>query len=309
MADGEPSRLRSMGVSTMRKGTVLVYGSTGTQGSPVVDQLLTAGRAVRALTRDAARARHWAARGAEVAQADLVDPVSLAAATEGVDQVVLQLPLQYDFALHETYGRNAVDAAEAAAVGLVVFNTSAHVFPGTDVHAYQARQEVVDHLQRSGVPNVVLRPTFFMEILLGPWIRPGIVEQGVVAFPLPADLPMSWVSAGELAAYGVAALDRPDLAGTSFDIGGPQALTGKDIAGCFSEILGRSVSYVPIAPDDYERALAPMFGARVAYEVASQVRYVINRGDGSVDMTDTAAQLGVRPTHLDVWIRQHDWAA
>ena len=233
----------------------------------------------------------------------------MAAANKGVDQVVLQLPLQYDFALHETYGRNAVDAAQAAEVGLVVFNTSAHVFQGTDVHAYQGRQEVVDHLRDSGVPNVVLRPTFYMEILLGPWIRPGIVEQGVVAFPLPADFPMSWVSAGELAAYGVAALDRPHLAGATFDIGGPQPLTGNDIARSFSEVLGKTVSYVSIDPDDYERALAPVFGSTVAFEVASQVRYVIDRGDGSVDMTDAATQLGVRLTPLDVWIRQHDWDA
>jgi uncharacterized protein YbjT (DUF2867 family) len=293
----------------MREGTVLVYGSTGTQGTPVVDQLLTAGRAVRALTRDAARAQHWAARGAEVAEADLEDPASLAAANKGVDQVVLQLPLQYDFALHETYGRNAVDAAKAAKVGLVVFNTSAHVFQGTDVHAYQARQEVIDHLQKSGVPNIVLRPTFYMEILLGPWIRPGIIEQGVVAFPLPADFPMSWISAGEMAAYGVAALDRPQLAGATFDIGGPEPLTGNDIAQSFSEVLGKSVSYVSIAPDDYERALAPVFGSTVAFEVASQVRYIIDRGDGSVDMTDTATQLGVQSTPLDAWIRQHSWDA
>ena len=291
----------------MREGTVLVYGSTGTQGTPVVDQLLTAGRGVRALTRDAARAQHWAARGAEVAEADLVDPASLAAANKGVDQVVLQLPLQYDFALHETYGRNAVDAAKAAEVGLVVFNTSAHVFQGTDVHAYQARQEVIDHLQESGVPNIVLRPTFYMEIMLGPWIRPGIVEQGVVAFPLPADFPMSWISAGEMAAYGVAALDRPHLAGATFDIGGPEPLTGNDIAQSFSEVLGQSVSYMSIPPDDYERALAPVFGSTVAFEVASQVRYIIDRGDGSVDMTDTAKQLGVESTPLDAWIRQHSW--
>ena len=291
----------------MREGIVLVYGSTGTQGTPVADQLLTAGRAVRALTRDAARAQHWAARGAEIAVADLADPNTLAAANKGVDQVVLQLPLQYDFALHETYGRNAVDAARAAAVGLVVFNTSAHVFQGTDVHAYQARQEVIDHLQESGVPHIVLRPTFYMEILLGPWIRPGIVEQGVVAFPLPADFPMSWISAGEMAAFGVAALDRPHLSGASFDIGGPQPLTGNDIARSFSELLEKSVSYVSIPPDDYERALAPVFGSTVAFEVASQVRYMIAQGDGSVDMTDTAAQFGVNPTSLDAWIRQHNW--
>ena len=292
----------------MAEETVLVYGSTGTQGSPVVEQLLDAGRRVRALTRDAGRAEHWAERGAEVAVADLAHPDTLRTANDGVDRVVLQLPLQYDFALHECYGRNAVGAARAAGVQLLAFNTSAHVFPDADVHIYRARQEVIDHLQSSGVPNVVLRPTFYLEILLGPWIRPGIVEHGVVAFPLPADLPMSWVAAGEMAAYAVAALDRPRLAGSTFDIGGPQPLTGTDIARCFSEVLGRTISYVPIDPDDYERALVPLFGATVAFEVAAQVRYIISRGDGTVDMTTTAAEFGVPPVPLETWIRRHDWA-
>jgi NAD(P)H dehydrogenase (quinone) len=291
----------------MAAGTVLVYGSTGAQGSPVVEQLLAAGRRVRALTRDADRARHWAARGAEIAVADLGHPDTLAAANEGIDQVVLQLPLQYDFGLHQTYGRNAVEAARAAGVELVVLNTSAHVFPEADVAAYRARQEVVDHLQAGGVPSIVLRPTFYMEILLGPWIRPGIVEHGVVAFPLPPDLPMSWVSAGETAAYAVAALDRPDLAGSTFDVGGPEGLSGESVAQRFSDALDRAVSYVPIAPDDYERALAPLFGATVAFEVAQQVRCIISKGDGTVDMAETAAQLGVRPTPLPEWIRTHEW--
>ena len=291
----------------MGQGKVLVYGSTGTQGSPVVEHVLNAGRPVRALTRDPGRAQHWAARGAEIAVGDLGQPETLRAASEGVDLVVLQLPLQYDFALHETYGKNAVDAARAAGVELVVLNTSAHVFPGTDVHVYQARQEVVDYLQASGVPSIVLRPTFYMEILLGPWIRPGIVDHGVVAFPLPADFPMSWVSAGETAAYAVAALDRPDLAGRTFDIGGPQSLTGNEIAHQFSQLLQKSVSYVPIAPDDYERALAPVFGPTVAFEVASQVKYIIGTGDGSVDMTGPAAEFSVRPTTLQEWLRAHEW--
>lgn len=293
----------------MNDRKVLVYGATGAQGSPVVEQLLDAGRSVRAVTRDAERAQHWAARGAEIAVADLGQPETLKAANEGVDLVVLQLPLQYDFALHEAYGRNAIDAARAAGVELLVFNTSAHVFPDAGVHIYKVRQDVVDYLQDSGVPSIVLRPTFYMEILLGPWIRPGIVNDGVVAFPLPADFPMSWVSASEMAAYAVAALDRPDLVGRTFDIGGAEALTGDAIADHFSELLQNRVSYLSIPPDDYEQALAPIFGPTVAFEVASQVRYIINTGDGSIDMSETAAEFSVQPVTLQHWLRTHEWQA
>ncbi|MHA7140479.1 SDR family oxidoreductase [Arthrobacter sp. Sr33] len=287
--------------------TILVYGATGTQGTPVEAQLLTQGRTTRVVTRDANRAAHWSARGAEVAVADLGDPDSLAKANADIDRVVLQLPLQYDFELHEAYGRNAVDAARAAGVKLVVFNTSAHVIPGENVHAYEARQEVVDYLHASGIPSVVIRPTFYYEIFLGPWIRPGIVDSGVVAFPLPAQFPMSWIAAAETAAYAVAALDRPDLAGRGFDVGGPEALTGVDIAGRFADITGRPMTYVSIDPDDYELALAPIFGETVAFEVAAQVRCMIRRGSGAIDMTATSADFGVEALPLARWLNGHDW--
>lgn len=289
--------------------TTLVYGATGTQGSPVVEQAMNQGRRVRALTRHADNARHWADRGAEVAVADLGDPASLATANTGISDVVLQLPLQYDFSLHETYGRNAVDAARNAGVELMILNTSAHVITGHGVHAYEARQEVVDYLQASGVPSIVLRPTFYMEILLGPWIKPGILEQDMVAFPLPGDLPMSWISATELGGYSLAALDRHDLAGRTFDIGGPEALTGRDLAACFSEALGRPISFVSISPDDYESALVPVFGPTVAQEVAAQVRCITKLGTGAVDMTTTAAEFSVRPLPLREWISRHDWTS
>jgi uncharacterized protein YbjT (DUF2867 family) len=286
---------------------VLVYGGTGTQGTPVVEQLLSAGRNVRVLTRHAPRAEHWRSRGAEIVVADLGDPDSLAAANAGVSRVVLQLPLQYDFDLHETYGRNAVDAAKSAGVDLVVFNTSAQVIENTDVHAYQARQVVIDYLHASGVPSVVFRPTFYMEILLGPWIRPAIVNDGIVAFPLPADFPMSWISAAETAGYAVAALDRPDLAGREFDIGGPEALTGEDLAARFATAVGRPVQFVSITPDSYEQSLVSIFGPTVAREVAAQVRCIIGLGSGAVNMESPRSEFSVAPISLTDWIGRHDW--
>ena len=291
----------------MTGSALLVYGATGTQGTPVVEHALAAGHRVRVVTREADRARHWAEKGAEVAVADLGDPGSLAAANDGVGAVVLQLPLQYDLALHETYGRNAVDAAKSAGVDLLVLNTSAHVIQDTQVHAYQARQVVIDYLHASGVPNVVFRPTFYMEILLGPWIRPAIVNDGVVAFPLPSDYPMSWISAAETARYAVAALDRPDLAGREFDIGGPEALTGEDLAACFAAALGRPVRFVSITPDHYEQSLAPIFGPTVAREVASQVRCIIDLGSGGVNMDVPRSEFSVAPISLSDWIARYDW--
>lgn len=292
----------------MSASPVLVYGATGTQGGPVADQLLAAGRPVRVVTRNAERAQPLADRGAEVAVADLGDPGSLRAAHRGVHRVVLHLPLQYDFVLHERYGRNAIDAARDAGVSMLVFNTSAQVLDDPAVTAYRVRQEMVDYLQASGVPNVVLQPTFYMDNFLGPWIKTGITQDGVLAFALPPDLPMSWISSQEAAAHAIEALDRPELAGMVFDIGGSEALTGDDLVAGFTDVLGRPVTYFGIEPDAYEQAILPLFGPAVAYEVAQQVRCIIGRGDGTVDMTHPRNHLKVTPLPLRQWIAQQDWA-
>src|SRR5690606_26013376 len=62
---------------------ILVTGATGTVGRQVVSELLARGHAVRALTRDAARAGGFPA-GVEVVQGDLTEPESLTAALEGI---------------------------------------------------------------------------------------------------------------------------------------------------------------------------------------------------------------------------------
>ena len=69
------------------------------------------------------------------------------------------------------------------------------------------------------------------------------------------------------------------------------------------------MTYVPIDPDDYELALAPTFGDTVAFEVAAQVRCMIRRGSGAVDMTATRARFGVEPLPLARWISEHNWDA
>ncbi len=59
-----------------------------------------------------------------------------------------------------------------------------------------------------------------------------------------ADYPVSWLSRDDLAAFVVAALARPELAGNWFDLGGPDTPTGPELAAILSDAAGRNVHYV-----------------------------------------------------------------
>jgi NAD(P)H dehydrogenase (quinone) len=189
----------------------------------------------------------------------------------------------------------------------VVINTTAHAYEGTDVEDLLTDVVDLDGLRDSGLPTIVLRPTFYMDVWLGPWILPGIRNDGVLAFALPHDHPFSWVSAEEVGAYCAAALARPDLAGRSFDIAGPRALTGDEVAATMTDVLGTPIRWVGISAADYEQALSPLVGPAVAAAVADQIRFIVDGGHGAVDMDETRAQLGVDPVPLDAWVRSQRW--
>lgn len=70
----------------------LVSGITGHVGGAVARQLLSEGRAVRALVRDPVKAVTWARQGVELRAGEFGDPRAVAAALQGVEGAFLMMP-------------------------------------------------------------------------------------------------------------------------------------------------------------------------------------------------------------------------
>lgn len=79
----------------------------------------------------------------EVARGELADAASLRRASAGVDGVYLVMPVAADRAQVVQWGRNAIDAAFAADVGMLVLNTSSIAANGpVGVPAIDAKLEL-----------------------------------------------------------------------------------------------------------------------------------------------------------------------
>ncbi|HVZ31218.1 MAG TPA: NAD(P)H-binding protein, partial [Polyangiaceae bacterium] len=65
----------------------VITGATGHTGSVAAETLLAAGKKVRVVVRDAAKAERLKKRGAEVFVADLTDQGALARAVHGAEAV------------------------------------------------------------------------------------------------------------------------------------------------------------------------------------------------------------------------------
>lgn len=292
---------------------VLCYGATGVQGLPVPVQLKQRNHNVRVIVRDANKANDFAEKGIEVVMGDLLDSESLRVASEGMDAVFLMLPLVYDEELIMPYFQNVLYAAQRAKIKLLVFNTSTRVPEmSTNVWAFELKRKMENRLKQSGVPFIVVRPTFYMENLLGPWTMNSITQRKIVAYTLEPDRKASWISAWDMAQFCVSALEHPELAGSFIDVGGPEQLNGHDIAECISKISGQTMPYESIPINEFEALVSEFIGARAALEIRTLNQWWIDNKDydaGFVtDLDKVLKQLPVKKlTTFTEWASGYPW--
>lgn len=291
---------------------ILVYGGNGAQGGAVVRALLAQGARVRLLTRSPQSGQFQRDSRIELAVGDLDDAASVKAATAGVSGVYLMLPLCYDSKKLVRWGRNAIDAAVDAGTRMLVFNTGGRgTGQAVGVPLLDAKHEVERYLQEARVPSLTLRTTLFMGNLGAPWAAAPLFNQGVLSYPLPADLPVSWISWEEAAAYAVAALRRPDLGARKLVLqsGGAEALTGRQLAEIMSRVLDRPVRYSALALEQLEPALNAMLGAPAGTEIARYYAYLAASGATlAVDLAQLRAELPVPQLKFEAWARDFPWA-
>ncbi|MGA5130190.1 SDR family oxidoreductase [Streptomyces olivoreticuli] len=288
----------------------LVLGASGFQGGAVARLLAEQGHAVRGFARRQVEADK-AVDGVTMVQGDLADAAAVRAAFEGVTHAAVVMPLVYDRATVETYARNIAEAAKAAGVERLVYNVNTPLPKAETPYAsFETRRAAEAVLRDSGVPLVVVRPPVYLDNLFSPWNGPALVDDGVLAYPLPADRRVAWLSHTDLAAVVVAALDAEGLEGETLEVGGAETVTGPELAAAFAAALGREVSYLALDPAEFETGLGQVIGAEAAAGVAGIYRWAATGEEPELFAADPAAierKLGIRLTPLTEWISAQPW--
>nr|WP_202431774.1 SDR family oxidoreductase [Streptomyces sp. SID7804] len=237
----------------------LVTGATGYVGGRLVPDLLDAGYRVRCLARspDRLRDHSWAER-AEVVRGDVTDPVSLAAALRGADvayYLVHALGTGRDF---EETDRKAArtfgERARAAGVRRIVYLgglTPAGV-PERELSPHlRSRAEVGRILLESGVPTAVLRAA----VVIGSgsasfeMLRHLTERLPVMVTPRWVHTRIQPVAVRDVLRALVGAAGLPEDVSRTFDIGGPDVLTYRDMMVRYAAVAGlprRVIVPVPV---------------------------------------------------------------
>ncbi|MFF3667130.1 hypothetical protein [Microtetraspora malaysiensis] len=154
----------------------------------------------------------------------------------------------------------------------------------------------------AGLPVVVLCPPVYLDNLAASWVAGPLAAEGVLRYPLPADLPVPWLSHDDLGAATHAALVRDDLEGAMLKLGGPDVVTGDELAAAF----GARYSAQDLA--EFKSGLAMALGAPTAAVVAATYRWAAADRDLFAADPAVADLLGLRLTPLRTWIAAQPWA-
>lgn len=224
--------------------SVLVTGSHGRTGKPIVKALARRGAAVRAFIRDSSQEDEMKSLGASaVAIGDMDDPATIAPALSGCDAIVhIGPPMHPD---ERTMTEHFVSAAKSAGVAKFVYYSVMHPLR-RDVRHHALKLDTEEMLIESGLPYSIVQPMRYMQHLEPIWKR--VIEDGIHAMPFNTQVKFNVVDLLDLAeATAVVTLDDAWLYGT-YELAGPDSLSQSDMADIISNVIDKSVEaqQVPI---------------------------------------------------------------
>jgi uncharacterized protein YbjT (DUF2867 family) len=272
----------------------LVLGATGTVGTNVVRELLGRRNEVRVLTRDPRKAGSLGA-DVEAVKGDLLDPAVLGTLYDGVDGAFVLNPVSQTEA---NEGLMAVSAARTAGVKRIVYMSVQQVDRAPYLPHFGSKLGVEAAVKASGAAWTILRPSNFFQN--DHWFRDALLQYGVYPQPL-GDLGVSRVDVRDIAELAAIALTQAGHEGRTYEVVGPRALTGAQVADLWSRALGRKVAYAGDDLDAWEKQSLQYLPAWIVYDFRLMYRHFQEKGlrGSDADVAAVTQALGHPPRRFE----------
>ncbi|OJF99940.1 hypothetical protein AX760_25630 [Pararhizobium antarcticum] len=160
-----------------------------------------------------------------------------------------------------------ITAAIQGAVKRIVLNVGGTPGPA-EAHPFFADLHQAQHcVISSGLPYVILQPTVYLDNLAAPWAAQGLAA-GMITYPADPKAEISWMSHRTLGQW-VAAVAGGGCDGQTLPIGGPEPLTGAELAREIGAGLGREITYVSIPPEAFAEGMNATMGSPAGDRLAA----------------------------------------
>jgi len=276
---------------------ILVIGGTGNVGAEVVKELQKRNADVRLLVR---KEGDRTPKGVEVAIGDLLDPVSVQKALHGVDKLYLLNAVTPD---ELTQGLIAYDLAKRLKLKHIVYHSVFRVEQFKDVPHFTSKLAIVNALRQFDVPFTIIRPNYFIQndaTLKDPLMKASI-------YPVPlGDVGVSAVDIRDIAEATAIILTSDGHTGKTYNLNGPEALSGPKAASIWSKLLGKEIRYGGHDMDNFEEQMRKTAPSWSAFDIRMMFEGYLERGfvaeDG--DLETLTKLLGHSPRRYEDFARE-----
>jgi len=275
---------------------ILIIGGTGLVGSAVVRELLTRGADLRLLVRDP---KADVPNGVETAVGDLLDPPAIDRALTGIDALYLLNAVTPD---ELTQGLVAYDLARRRGVGHVVYHSVFAADRFLDVPHFASKLAIEAALRAFDVPWTIIRPNYFFQ-------NDATLREPLTAGVYPMPLGTTGISAVDVRDIAEAAaivLTSDGHVGKTYNVNGPDLVSGPSAAALWSELLGHHVAYGGDDMDAFENALRERAPAWSAFDIRMMFAGYLERGFAAEagDLEMLTALLGHPPRSYGAYVRE-----
>ena len=250
---------------------ILVTGGTGTVGSGVVRELAARGARAKVLTRDAGKAAGLPA-GVEAVEGNLLDVASVRRVFDGIDTVFLLNPVGKT---ETAEALMALTQMRLAGVRRVVYLSVHHVDGAPWLPHFGSKVGVEEAIRRSGLEFTILRPNNFFQNDY--WFKDVMLQHGVYPQPI-GSAGLSRVDVRDIAEAAAVALTTDGHQGETYDLVGPDVVTGESTARSWAAALGRPVVYGGDDLDAWERVQLNYLPDWMVFDFKEMYRFFQQRG-------------------------------
>jgi uncharacterized protein YbjT (DUF2867 family) len=246
-----------------------VTGGTGNVGAEVVKELLKRNADIRLLVRKQGTATP---NGVEVAIGDLLDPVSVRKALDGVEKLYLLNAVSPD---ELTQGLIAYDLAKRLKLKHVVYHSVFRADRFKDVPHFASKLAIENAMREFDVPFTVIRPNYFFQN--DATLRDALTKAGIYPMPL-GQAGVSAVDIRDIAEATAIALTSDGRYGKTYNLNGPEVLSGPKLASIWSGLLGKEIRYSGNDMDAFEEQMRKRVPSWSAFDIRMMFQGYLERG-------------------------------
>ena len=238
----------------------VISGASGNIGSVVAMELLSRGKKVKVIGRNADKLKTLTNKGAEAILGDLADVDFLDQAYRGAKAVFVMIPPNAHSADFKAYQKKIADnqlhAVKVNGVKFVILLSSigAHLRNGAGVvDGLGYLEEIFSEQKDVNVLN--LRPSYFMENIFG---QIGTIKQlGITGSAVKGDLRLPMVATADIAAVVARRLLELSFSGNTIEyVLGPSDVSYNEVTALIGKAIGKpDLKYVQFSYDDAKRGM------------------------------------------------------